>query len=135
MCTVQHYQLSSPCYSLDPDLIHLTAGSLCLFTNLHLPQPLPPMTTFLLSISVSLTSSFLNIPHVSDTVQYFSFSVWFIYLAQCLPELPFDRLKNQISEKLSNMSKSIQLAEARSAPEKWTSATFSLMASAGTLAS
>ena len=66
------------------DLIHCIAESLYPFTHLSLfpPPPQPLATTFLLSVSMSLTFFFfLKIPHISDTTQYLSFSSWLISLS------------------------------------------------------
>ena len=62
------------------EFIHLITESLYLFTSLSLfsPPPSPMATTILLSASMSSTFLSFCIPHISDTMQYFSFSVWLI---------------------------------------------------------
>ena len=59
----------------------------CKFLPFYQPLPIPPTnsqplaTTFLLCVSMSLTLSFfLKIPHIRNTMQYFSFSFWLISL-------------------------------------------------------
>ena len=68
------------------DLIHLIMEMWYHFTNLSLfplpPQPWqPPINSLFLWIQQFFPLFFFNIPHISDTMQYLSFSAWFISLS------------------------------------------------------
>ena len=82
-------------YILYPWLIYLAAGSLCLLISLTYfslpPLPTSPLaTTCLFSASVTLflfyvclltCVFFLKIQHISEIIQFLSFSVWLISLS------------------------------------------------------
>lgn len=66
-------------YMRSSDTAHLIAENICPFMSLSLFLPLlTPAITSLLSVSKSLTLFVFKNPYISDTIQYFSFSVWHI---------------------------------------------------------
>ena len=76
--------ISTILYIRSSELIHLTAESLCPFTNLSQFLVLPAPGNYLSTHCFYKFISFLKITHVSDTMKYLSFSVWFISLCTML---------------------------------------------------
>ena len=77
-------------YIRSQELIHCTTGSLCPWINISpFPSPLPPdaqpwQPPF---YSLFLLVQLFQIPHISDIIQYLSFSVWLISL-RIMPSQP-----------------------------------------------